>query len=90
MTYDNWKTTNRDDEQLGPAPDDDGEPAGSRLLLEPVAPELSQKEWYEQVYLPNVRKALRGEHVDRALLEGGTQQANDDQNWDSRSEGNWS
>lgn len=57
MTYDNWKTTNPDDCQLGEDP-------------EHVPTELNQAEWYEQVYLPNVKRALRGEHVDRALLCG--------------------
>ena len=52
--------------------------------------ELNQAQWWNETYLPNVRKALRGEHVDRALLEGGTAEANEDQNWDSKTGEDWS
>ena len=33
-----------------------------------------QVEWFNNVYLRNVRKALADEHVDPALLEGGTRE----------------
>ena len=64
----------------------------SPFMLDPehVPAELDQAEWYRTVWLPNALKALKGEAHDRDLLAGsGAAQANDDQQWDSRSEGNW-
>lgn len=56
---------------------------------EHVPAELDQRDWYFREWLPNAQKALRGEPHDRELLAGGTEQANDDQNWDIKFGEGW-
>ena len=43
-----------------------------------VEPELNQADWYRDVWLPNARKALRGEPHDPASLCGKTEQWDDE------------
>jgi hypothetical protein len=43
-----------------------------------------QRQWYFEIYLPLVKRALAGEHTDPWLLTGGMLQANEDQTWDER------
>jgi hypothetical protein len=46
--------------------------------------ENDQRDWWENVYLPLVRKALRGEHVHPWLLAGGMLEESDDHKWDKQ------
>lgn len=63
----------------------------SPFMLDPehVPEELNQDDWYFQTWLPNAQKALRGEAHDHDLLAGGPEYTNEDQQWDSKSEGRW-
>ena len=48
-----------------------------------------QVQWYRDVYLPLVKRALAGEYIHPSLLAGGRQQANDDETWDQHHADNW-
>ena len=50
---------------------------------------LDQREWYETIYLPLVRRMFAGEYVEPTLLHGGLLQELDDLRWDQHCD-DWS
>jgi hypothetical protein len=48
-----------------------------------------QRQWYFDIYLPLVKRAMAGERIDPWLLAGGQRQANEDQTWDQRNGDDW-
>jgi hypothetical protein len=64
-------------------------PAASAFWIVVMHDLEDQQQWYCDIYLPLVRRALAGERIDPWLLAGGQRQANEDQLWDQRNGDDW-